>query len=94
MRSWGTTRDLRARVTEPLPGRRLVETYEDGAETAFTVAPESDGHEARVTISTRYERAGLRGRIEGLLVPGFLRSVYTAELRMLSDVARARTRRA
>jgi hypothetical protein len=47
-----------------------------------------------VTISTTYQRAGLRGWVEGMLVPGFLRSVYTAELQMLSDVARARTPRA
>ncbi len=94
LRSWGTARDLQARVTEPLPGRRLVETYEDGTETAFTVEPESGGREARVTISTTYEKAGLRGWIEGMLVPGFLRSVYAEELRMLSDAARGRAHRA
>jgi polyketide cyclase/dehydrase/lipid transport protein len=94
MRSWGTTRDLRARITEPEPGRRLVETFDDGTETAFTVAPEADGRSSRVTIATSYQRPGLRGRLEGFLAPRFLRSLYTAELRTLAAVASARTPRA
>jgi hypothetical protein len=94
VRSWGATRDVRARITEPEPGRRLVETLEDGTETAFTVAPEADGRSSRVTIATSYQRPGLRGRLEGLLAPRFLRAVYSAELRTLAEVASARTPRA
>jgi hypothetical protein len=94
MRSFGATRAVRARISEPEPGRRLVETLEDGTETAFTVAPEADGRSSRVTIATSYQRAGLRGRLEGLLAPRFLRSVYAAELRTLAEVASARTPRA
>jgi Polyketide cyclase / dehydrase and lipid transport len=94
MRSWGTTREVQARITEPQPGRRLVETLQDGTETAFTVEPEADGRSSRVTISTSYQKPGLRGRLEGLLAPRFLRSVYAAELQTLSEVAGANGPRA
>lgn len=84
---WGTTRDLQATISEPAPGRTLVETLEDGTETAFTVAPESGGRGSRVTIATAYHRPGLRGWVERVLSPPFLRSVYAAELRQLAAVA-------
>jgi hypothetical protein len=45
---WGSTRDVQAVITEPAPGRTMVETLEDGTETAFTVAPEPGGRGSRV----------------------------------------------
>jgi hypothetical protein len=45
-----------------------------------------------VTISTTYEKGGLRGLMESLLAPRFLRDVYTAELAQLERVALDRQR--
>lgn len=84
---WGSTRDVQATITEPAPGRTLVETTDDGTETAFTVASRSDGRSSLVTIATAYRRAGIRGWIESVLAPAFLRPVYAAELHSLSEVA-------
>jgi hypothetical protein len=91
MRSFGGLQTFRARVTEPEPGRRLVETVVDPEiVTTFTVDPGPSGAgDSRVTIDTRYERGGLRGWIERLLAPAFLRTVYRAELAMLVAAARA-----
>lgn len=91
MRMGGTRRTVRGEVTEPEPGRRLVETYpESGAVTSFLVEPRADGRAARVTIATRYERGGPAGWLERLLVPGLLRRVYRAELANLAAVAQGR----
>src|SRR5829696_5459319 len=52
MRMLGTTREMRAAVTEPEPGRVLVESDAAGAVvTTFTVDPLSD-RRSRVTIAT------------------------------------------
>ncbi len=91
MRVLGATRTVRANVTEPEPGRRLVETYPDsGTATTFLVEPVAEGRGARVTISTRYENAGPPGWVEWLLVPGLLRRIYRAELANLAAAARER----
>jgi Polyketide cyclase / dehydrase and lipid transport len=91
MRSFGQTRHVRGHVTEPEPGRRILETYpEFGIETDFTVDPLDSGQRSRVTIATRYQKAGLAGWIERLVSPVFLRTVYAAELRLLAERAAAR----
>lgn len=91
MRVLGSTRTVRGEVTEPEPGRRLVEAYPDsGTRTTFLVEPVVDGRAAHVTISTRYENGGLRGWVEWLLVPGLLRRIYRAELANLAAVASGR----
>lgn len=86
MRSFGTVQRFRGDVTEPEPGRRLVETYPDmGIETVFTVDPVDGGRRSRVTIATSYRKPGLRGWLERLVAPAFLRTVYRAELRLLAE---------
>lgn len=81
----GTSRTTRGRVEEPEPGRVLVERYDDtGAVTTFTVNPEGAG--SRVTFTTVWNPTGLRGLVERLMAPPFLRRVYTNEL---SNLARA-----
>ena len=93
MRAFGKVNQVRGHVTEPEPGRRLRETYPDsGTETDFTVEPVAGTRTCRVTIATRYTKAGLGGWFERLLVPGFLRKVYVAELRLLAEQAGARAR--
>jgi hypothetical protein len=94
MRSFGGMGTFRATVSEPEPGRCLVETVTDlGIVTTFTVERgPSGGGDAHVTIDTRYERRGLRGWIERFLAPAFLRTVYRAELAKLSEQARSAAR--
>ena len=60
MRVLGQTRVLRAAITEPDPGRVLVETDmgEDGPVTTFTVEPE--GSSTQVTFSTELTSTGGR----------------------------------
>ena len=95
MRSFGRIRHFHAQVTEPEPGRQLRETYPDiGMATTFTVDPEATGRSSRVTIATQYSKAGLAGWLERWVAPGYLRAVFTAELRQLEVQAKARTSRA
>lgn len=88
MRAFGKTQDFRASVTEPQPGRVLVESVTEGggaAVTTFTVEPTAQGRHCRVTISTKLRaRRGLSGLAERLLTRAFLRRVYARELRLLA----------
>ncbi|HEV7590191.1 MAG TPA: SRPBCC family protein [Longimicrobium sp.] len=79
---------FRATVTEPDPGRILVETDLDGGPvTTFTFEPLGPGR-ARVTISTLLRRRGKKlGLVERFLTRRFLRRVYAEELRLLAAVA-------
>ena len=81
---FGKTNHARARVTEPEPGRVLVETHLDkGAVTSFIV-DSLGAAKSRVTIITDMPaRPGLLGRIERAVIQWFLRRVYVAELALL-----------
>ena len=84
----GRTRVGRAVVTEPEPGRVLVETDDEaGVVTTFTV-DRTGSASARVTFSTTMRSGGwLRASIERLLVPRLLRPIYAAELALLDKRA-------
>ncbi|HKP75931.1 MAG TPA: SRPBCC family protein [Longimicrobiaceae bacterium] len=88
MRIAGMTTAFRAKVSEPEPGRVLVETdLAGGPVTTFTAEPLGPGR-ARVTISTLLQRGGkLAGPLERWLFVRFLRKVYREELRLLARVA-------
>ena len=85
----GKKQPFRAAVTEPEPGRVLVETYLDnGAVTTFTIDPGSAPADSRVTISTELPvRAGFPGKIERALSTLMLRPIYKKELENLARVA-------
>lgn len=89
MRVLGKTQTSRATITEPEPGRVLVETNEpDGAVTTFIVEPREGGRRAEVTIRTDLPtRGGVIGLIERPLVTMLLRRIYAKELALLNDVA-------
>ena len=92
MRAFGKTREARAVVTEPEPGRVLVETAldEGGPVTTFVVEPE--GRHSRVTFKTELSApAGPVGAISRYMAERFLKRVYTAELEQLNDFARRRS---
>lgn len=81
----GQTVTLRADVTEPVPGRVLVESYPDtGVVTTFTVA-EIGPRQARVTIETRSPRiGGVRAAVERAITRRMLPRIFRAELAQLA----------
>ena len=92
MRMLGQTRVLRAVISEPDPGRVLVETDTGGVGpvTTFTVEPE--GSDSRVTFSTELTSAGgPLGILERFVLRRILRRIYARELEQLGRVAVQRT---
>ena len=89
---FGTTRTARAVISEPSPGRVLVESDIDrNLVTTFTVAPIADGSGCLVTIATELPvRGGVRGMVERQLTTKLLRKVYAEELALLASVAAER----
>lgn len=85
--AFGTTRRARARVTEPEPGRVLVETdLGIGAVTTFIVDPLGTTR-SRVTIATVLPaRGGIAGWLERTVSRSFMRKVYAAELARIDQV--------
>ena len=86
MKVLGRTRVGHAEVTEPVPGRVLVETEQSGIVTTFTV--ERVGKSAaRVTIETQMASHGgwLTATLERMVVPRLLRRIYRAELALLDE---------
>jgi hypothetical protein len=87
--AFGKAHHARARITEPIPGRVLVETELDkGAVTTFVV--ESLGSDrAVVTISTELPvHGGLLGVIERAVMRRFFERVFAAELAQLGEQLR------
>ncbi|HXI16974.1 MAG TPA: SRPBCC family protein [Chloroflexota bacterium] len=78
---------ITAAITEPDPGRVLVETS-PGLETTFSVEPEGD-QRARVRFDTVMEAGGLSGLMIRLFAPGMLRPVYADELERLEHLAKS-----
>jgi len=84
----GQTHLLHADVTEPHPGRVLVETdSKSGTITTFTVEPERSG--SRVTFHTEMNVPGIGGLVQRWLVPRLLRPIYREELANLAKEAAA-----
>jgi hypothetical protein len=86
----GRTQSYRVQVTEPVPGRVMVETDTDrDLVTTFTVTP--DGEHCKVKLETTYEGAsGIAGFFERLLAPRLLRKLYAEELAITDRYARER----
>ena len=89
MTAMGRTQNFRGAVTEPEPGRVLVETYFDTKTvTTFTVEPQGDGSHCRVTFATHMAiRSGLAGLLERFFITRFLRKTYRREMKNLADAA-------
>ena len=82
MRLLGQTQSFRSLITEPQPGRLLVETdIQSERPTSFEVVPIDD--KSQVTISTL-----LKGRnwIEGLIARPILEKIYRMELELLAQI--------
>jgi|FLYN01.1.fsa_nt_gi hypothetical protein len=91
MKVFGTERVFRQVVSEPEPGRVLVEMDADaGVVTTFTIEPLGGGKQSRVTIVTDSRVSpGIQGLIEKLINPSFLRRLYKQELRNLAEYVRS-----
>jgi hypothetical protein len=90
MRLLGRTQRFRAAITEPEPGRMLMETDLDttGAVTTFIVHPGPAAGQSQVTITTNLiVRGGVLGRIERVLSRKLLRPIYVRELELLAQRA-------
>ena len=86
----GRKQSFRAAITEPEPGRVLVETDLDtnGAVTTFIVDPGTAPADSHVTIRTELPvRDGFLGHIEGVFAGMLLRPIYAKELQNLARVA-------
>jgi hypothetical protein len=93
MKLMGRLQTFRAAVTEPEPGRVLVETDLDtGAVTTFTVDPRDNGERSYVTIATETKvRGGILGALERWLTTQLLRPIYVKELQQLAAVVTQET---
>jgi hypothetical protein len=92
MNLYGMKQTFRAAISEPEPGRMLVETGldedENGAITTFTVNPGTAPADCHVTISTELPvRRGFPGVIEKTLSTLLLKPIYAKELENLARVA-------
>ena len=86
----GRTREVTSTVTEPEPGRVLVETIPDGPVTRFVVEPLEGGERCRVTFQTSWSTRGVKGLLERLFAPAALRKIYRAEQALLAEQAHRR----
>lgn len=84
----GRSRTFRMEVSEPEPGRVLVESDTNSSLiTTFTILPE--GEQSRVRIETTWQGArGIGGLFERLFAPRALRGIYAEELERLDHYAR------
>jgi hypothetical protein len=87
----GRRRDFRQTLTEPEPGRRMVETDANSSSvTTFVVDPVDGGKSSKVTISTRWDGAqGIGGFFERMFAPRVMRGIYTDQIRRLDEYARS-----
>ena len=86
----GRSREYRMQVSEPEPGRVLVETdMNSSLVTTFTVEPQGSGSLVRIT--TGWQGApGVGGFFERLFAPRVMRRLYLDELERLNAYARER----
>ena len=79
-RSAGQTRAFKMVVTEPDPGRILIEQDQlSDLKTTFTFTPV--GQQTRITLETDWESAGgLSGVLEAWFAPMLMRGLYRDEL--------------
>lgn len=88
MRLLGQTRAFRSLITEPEPGRLLLEMdLNSGVTTRFDVVPFEDPDRTLVTISTELRN---RPAVEAFMAKLMLQRIYRRELHLLARLAEAR----
>lgn len=98
MKAMGRTHIFQGVISEPEPGRVLVETNTSAtmgtSVTTFIVNPVAGGTQAQVTIETQSQsRDGLAGVIERFFGRRFLQHVYTQELALLAAYVEGQTKK-
>jgi hypothetical protein len=87
----GVEQSFHQRVSEPEPGRVLVEQDIDSVQnvtTTFTVIPVEQGQKSHVEISTTMNTSpGLKGFVERVVVSIFNPPIYRKELKLLESAA-------
>lgn len=86
----GRTQHMRYTVSEPEPGRVLMESdTESDLYTTFTCEPIGDGRQTQYTVVTMMSpKPGIFGQIEFRFTGAFLKRVYTQEIDILVKVMR------
>lgn len=88
MKIAGKLQTFKTVVTEPEPGRVLVETNDTGYITTFVVDSRDDGKKSYVTFTTEISNdAKLSKKIEFFFSKLILRAVYKKELQLLAKAA-------
>jgi hypothetical protein len=82
----GRTSTIHAEISEPEPGRVLVEAS-DRVRTVFTVDPL--GRQCRVRFDTHMQASGVEGVLNRLFAQRLMRPLYADELERLERYARA-----
>ncbi|MEO8608623.1 MAG: SRPBCC family protein [Chloroflexota bacterium] len=82
-------------VTEPEPGRTIVETeVETGQFSRFTFEPVNGGKQTKVTIFSEFPVSpGLKGLVEKLFQPSMAARMYLEELHILDHYVRGQAKR-
>jgi hypothetical protein len=90
----GVEQSLYQRVSEPEPGRVLVEQDIDSVQNeivTFTVTPLEQEQKSHVEISMKMDLSpGLKGLVERVVVPIIFPPVFHKELKLLEAVAQKR----
>ena len=85
----GGVRELRMQVTEPEPGRTMVQTDTGGSGLVMTFTVTPQGEQALVNISSGFDgETGVAGFVERIIAPRRLHRVYVEELARLDAHAR------
>ena len=89
MSVFGSKQSFRMEVTEPDPGRVLVEEDQAaGVMTTFTLEPTAGGSNTRLTIATDARPAeGLRGWVAKRTNPSIMRRIYKKQIAMIDRYA-------
>lgn len=94
MKALGVEQAFYQRVSEPEPGRVLVEQDVDSVQnimTTFTVTPVEHEQKSHVEITTTMNTSlGFKGLLERIIVPILNPRVYRKELKLLEAVAQKR----
>jgi len=87
----GRTFHYHQRITEPEPGRKLVETdLNTGQQSAFIFEPLANNQQTRLTIASDFPRSpGFAGIIESITQPPIVRRIYRQELQNIADYVQA-----
>lgn len=83
----GMRTDYTMEVTEPEPGRVLMESDKKlGVVTSFIIEPIEGGQKSHVTLATDWTpSSGIKGWIEKVSTPGVMRKLYTTELQNVQE---------